>query len=132
VQVKRDFDRIYAEEADPWAIGSASIPRYDRYRDLLLARVHGGSLLDIGCGLGAFLARFRDDFEQLTGVETAAEAIRRGREAHPGIEFVHSGAERLADSGLDQRTFDAIVVSDVASSGSRSRLPVGGTEPPGK
>jgi SAM-dependent methyltransferase len=113
VQVKRDFDRIYAEEADPWAIGSASIPRYDRYRDLLLARVPGGSLLDIGCGLGAFLARFRDDFEQLTGVETAAEAIRRGREAHPGIEFVHSGAERLADSGLDQRTFDAIVVSDV-------------------
>ena len=80
MQVKRDFDRIYAEEADPWAIGSASIPRYDRYRDLLLARVHGGSLLDIGCGLGAFLARFRDDFEQLTGVETAAEAIRRGRE----------------------------------------------------
>lgn len=111
--MRRDFDRIYAEEADPWAIGSASAPRYDQYRDLVLAHVRGGALLDIGSGLGAFLARFRHDFAELTGVETAAEAVRRGREAHPDIEFVHRPAEGLGESPLHDRKFDAILASDV-------------------
>jgi SAM-dependent methyltransferase len=111
--VRRNFDRIYAEEPDPWAIGTASDPRYDRYRDLLLARVRGGSLLDIGCGLGAFLARFQNDFDSLTGVETAGEAVRRATAAYPAIEFVHSPAEHLAETALDAREFDAIVLSDV-------------------
>jgi SAM-dependent methyltransferase len=113
VQVKRNFDRIYAEEGDPWSIGAAADPRYDQYRELVLSRAHGGSLLDVGCGLGAFLARFRDRFDELTGVETAAGAVRRARQAHPDIEFVHARAEQLAQTALHGREFDAILVSDV-------------------
>jgi SAM-dependent methyltransferase len=113
MRVKRDFDRIYREQADPWGIGAADDPRYDLYRELLLGRVRGGVLLDVGCGLGAFLARFAGDFDELVGVETAGAAVRRARELHPEIEFVHAVAERLAESPLDARAFEAIVASDV-------------------
>jgi SAM-dependent methyltransferase len=113
MRVKRNFDRIYRNEIDPWAIGNADDPRYDLYRDLLLAHVRGGAILDIGCGLGAFLARFAGTFDELVGVETAAEAVRRGRELRPEIQFVHAPAEQLTETPLDGRSFDAIVVSDV-------------------
>jgi SAM-dependent methyltransferase len=113
MRVKRDFDRVYAEEDDPWSIGAADDPRYDLYRARLLAHVQGGRLLDIGCGLGAFLARFGDAFDELIGVETAAEAVRRGRELRPEIRFVQAQAEQLGSTDLDAETFDAIVVSDV-------------------
>jgi len=113
VQVKRDFERIYREEHDPWSIGDADSERYDLYRERLLAHARGGSLLDIGCGLGAFLARFQGDYEQLVGVDTSARAIARAQELHPEIEFLHVGAEQLAGSPIDGRVFDAIVMSDV-------------------
>ena len=103
MRVKRDFDRVYDEQADPWAIGAADDPRYDRYRRLLVSRAQGGRLLDIGCGLGAFLARFDDVFDELIGVETAGEAVRRARELWPGIEFVHA---KRSDSPRQRSTAD--------------------------
>ncbi|HEY2777604.1 MAG TPA: class I SAM-dependent methyltransferase [Gaiellaceae bacterium] len=113
MRVKRDFDRVYDEQSDPWAIGAADDPRYDLYRERLLARVRGGRLLDIGCGLGAFLARFAEEFDELVGVETAAEAVRRGREIRPEIRFHEAAAEGLEATELDDETFDAIILSDV-------------------
>lgn len=113
MRVRRDFDRVYAEQADPWAIGNAGDPRYDLYREHLLAHIHGGRLLDVGCGLGAFLARFSDDFDELIGVETAAEAVSRGRELRPAIRFVQADAQDLGATGLDDESFDAVILSDV-------------------
>jgi SAM-dependent methyltransferase len=113
MRVKRDFNRVYDLENDPWDIGDATAFRYDRYRELLLAHRRGGVLLDIGSGLGAFLARFSPDFETLIAVETAGEAVRRGRELRPHIRFVHSSAEHIAQTELDAGTYDAIIVSDV-------------------
>jgi SAM-dependent methyltransferase len=113
MRVKRDFERIYRLEADPWSIGAADDPRYELYRELLLSRVRGDRILDIGCGLGAFLARFVDEFDALVGVETASEAVERGRLLHPEIEFVHASAGQIASTALDVQSFDAIVLSDV-------------------
>ena len=113
MRVRRDFDRVYAEQADPWAIGNADDPRYDLYREHLLAHTREGRLLDVGCGLGAFLARFSGDFDELIGVETAAEAVSRGRQLRPDIRFVQADAQDLGATGLDDETFDAVIVSDV-------------------
>ena len=113
MRVKRNFEQLYLEETDPWAIGDATSDRYERYRELLLDHAQRGSLLDIGCGLGAFLARFDGEFDELVGVETSGEAVRRGRELHPGIEFIHASAAGLATTSLDERRFEAIIVSDV-------------------
>src|SRR6476661_8813147 len=113
MRVRRDFDRVYAEQPDPWAIGDADDPRYDLYREHLLAHTHGGRLLDIGCGLGAFLARFSDDFDELIGVEAAAEAVNRGRELRPAIRYVQAKAQELSATDLDDESFDAVILSDV-------------------
>jgi len=112
--VRLDFDLKYREEADPWGIGHADAARYDAYRGLLLEHAtRRGSILDIGCGLGAFLARFAEDFESLNGVDVSSEAIRRAAELHPSFRFLAGSAPDLDRvEPLDIR-FDAVVFSDV-------------------
>lgn len=114
MRVKRDFNQIYRDEDDPWAIGAADSERYALYRSLIRERKPSGeSVLDIGCGFGAFLAHFRDTFRRLDGVEVSALAIEKGRRRFPFIRFVQgsaAGLDRLADPG---GRYDLIVYSDV-------------------
>jgi SAM-dependent methyltransferase/O-antigen/teichoic acid export membrane protein len=111
-----DFSALWSVEKDPWGIGDARSERYDLYRELLLsAAPKRGSILDVGCGSGAFLARFRDDFGGLTGIDLAAPAIERGRSRFPFVDFLQGSAARLDETPLEQRRFDAIVFSDVIS-----------------
>src|SRR5437764_7444576 len=70
-------------------------------------------MLDIGCGFGAFLARFRGDFESLSGIELASAAIETGSRRFPSIDFMQGSAERLDETPADSRRYDAIVYSDV-------------------
>ena len=80
MRVKRDFGQIYAAEDDPWAIGEADSERYELYRRIVLEQSERrGTILDIGCGFGAFLARFEEDFEELIGVEVSAALGSRER-----------------------------------------------------
>jgi len=114
MRVKRDFDRIYGDEDDPWAIGAADSDRYALYRSLI--REHkpsGESVLDIGCGFGAFLAHYRDTFRRLDGVDFSALAIEKGRRRFPFIRFRQGsagGLDRLDD--LADR-YDLVIFSDV-------------------
>src|SRR5262249_36198112 len=112
--VKLDFEHKYATEADPWGIGKADDDRYDRYyNDLIGAAESRGAVLDIGCGMGAFLARFHPHFDRLIGVEISPTGIQRGRERYPFIEFVQGSAYELEQALPDAERYDAIVFSDV-------------------
>lgn len=114
MRVTRDFERIYRDENDPWDIQDADSQRYECYRELVLEHANKhGTMLDIGCGLGAFLARFRDEFASLTGVEVSERAVLRGRRRFPFIDFKHGSAADLASVLPDAERFDAIVCSDV-------------------
>ena len=114
MRVRRDFDQVYRAQEDPWSIGAADSARYNLYRDLILRHSRSRrSLLDIGCGFGAFLARFQDDFERLAGVELSQDAIRKGRERFPFIEYVQGSAERLPDVVGPFERYDTIIYSDV-------------------
>ena len=73
MRVRRDFDQIYANETDPWAIGAADSERYDYYFDKIVAcSTLTGSALEIGCGYGAFLARLRGPVFVSAGMAGAA------------------------------------------------------------
>jgi ubiquinone/menaquinone biosynthesis C-methylase UbiE len=114
VQVRRDFDEIYRTEEDPWNIGQAGDARYDLYHELILRHSRSHSrILDVGCGFGAFLARFQGEFEELVGLEVSAEAIEAGRKRFPSINFVQGSAGALGDAILGDERHDAIVYSDV-------------------
>src|SRR3990172_1096668 len=114
LRVRRDFDKVYRTQEDPWSIGAADSARYTLYRSLVLRPSRPRrSLLDIGCGFGAFLARFQDDFERLVGVELSQDAIRKGRERFPFIEYAQGTAERLPDAVGPLARYDTIIYSDV-------------------
>ena len=69
---------------DPWAIGDAGDPRYDLYRDYLLAHVRGGGILDIGCGLGAFLAGSPTSSTSSSGSRPPPKRSAADSELRPG------------------------------------------------
>src|SRR2546425_9271725 len=112
--IKLDPDRFYLTQRDPWGIGDATGERYDLYRERLLAHaVRRRSILDVGSGFGAFLARFRDEFTEAHAVELAEPAVRRGRERIPWISFEQGSAAALESTAADAHLFSAIVYIDV-------------------
>jgi SAM-dependent methyltransferase len=114
MRVKLDCEAKYVAEEDPWGIGQADSARYDLYvetiRDHARAR---GSLLDIGCGFGAMLARLAPDFDRLHGIELSADAIAKGAARYPFIDFERGSIDALKRTRADRERFDAIVFSDV-------------------
>lgn len=114
MRVRFDFDHAYATQEDPWSIGAADDERYDLYRERLLARAAlRGSILDIGSGYGAFLARFADDFDESYAVEVAAHAVSEGATRYPWITFWQGSAEALDASHAAGRRYSAVIYSDV-------------------
>ena len=112
MKVQRDFEALYASEADPWKIGDADSDRYDLYYDIVTTHVVAhGRILDIGSGFGAFLARFRQDFDALTAVELSENAVSKGKRRFPFIHFLNAPAEEVEQTVKGE--FDAILVSDV-------------------
>jgi len=112
MQVKRNFDEIYRQEVDPWNIGDATSDRYNLYYDLIKKYAGcNGVILDIGCGFGAFLSRFQNDFRKLIGIEICDAAIKKGKKSYPHIAFVRGSAGEL--EGVIGGTCDAIIFSDV-------------------
>jgi SAM-dependent methyltransferase len=113
MKVSRDFEALYRSEDDPWDIGAARSERYDNY--LAITQPFAGrSVLDIGCGFGSFLSRFRETGARLEGVEVSATAIDKGKERFPFIAF-HQGSADALDKieALAEARFDLIICSDV-------------------
>jgi SAM-dependent methyltransferase len=83
------FDRIW-EGVPP----GAEPERFALRRDYLLAGVDAGErVLDVGCGEGAFTAALAGAGARPSGVEVAAEPLRRARVRHPELDFRHVGGE---------------------------------------
>lgn len=114
IRFKLDCEAKYLAEKDPWGIGAADSARYDLYVDSIRRHARArGSVLDVGCGFGAMLARLQPDFERLHGIELSAEAIAKGARRHPFIAFERGSIDALERTDADRDRFDAIVFSDV-------------------
>jgi SAM-dependent methyltransferase len=112
MRVKRDFESLYRVDRDPWKIGDADSDRYNQYFNLIARHVRG-TVLDIGCGTGAFLARCTGA-SRLVGVEISGTAIEAGRARSPHVEFIQGSAGSLSElSELSVLKCDLIVCSDV-------------------
>jgi SAM-dependent methyltransferase len=112
--VRLDCRAKYLAECDPWEIGQANSSRYDTYVDLIRRHARGRrSVLDVGCGFGAMLARLQSDFERLHGIELSDVALARGAERYPSIAFEQGSIESLERTAADRERFDVILFSDV-------------------
>jgi SAM-dependent methyltransferase len=88
--------------------------RVDVWRDALirrqiLSRVDGGRLLDVGCGIGAFLESMQDEFE-LWGLDLSEYAISRCHDLLPAATL---GAGSLSEGIPWEVTYDAITAINV-------------------
>ncbi len=97
----RDFFRGVGPENDP-GLNDTWHPGARRTFDDLRAWVPGGRLLDVGSGVGAFLALARDAGYDVAGVELSDIGVRLSRERH-GIDVVQAPFE---DAGFEPGSFD--------------------------
>jgi 2-polyprenyl-3-methyl-5-hydroxy-6-metoxy-1,4-benzoquinol methylase len=76
--VRRNFQRLYRTEDDPWQIGDATSERYRGYvAQIEREKPPGGfaSALDLGCGKGAFTAQLANLSRTVTGIELSEIAV---------------------------------------------------------
>ena len=96
------YDSWLAEEAardDLWARRLAIVDRYKK----------PGTLLDVGAGIGQFLARARSSFSAVHGTEVSHQAVRIAKERY-GIELL---AGPLGEIDLRGATFDNVTLIHV-------------------
>jgi ubiquinone/menaquinone biosynthesis C-methylase UbiE len=85
--------------------------RLNEWLDRFLpVRGDGKTMLDVGCGTGYHLARYRARGFQLTGVDGSAEMLRQARAHNPDIEFHQAEVARLA---LPDAAFDFALCIEV-------------------
>lgn len=102
------FD-LLAAERDRWKARGAY---YHRTIETLCRR-HvgpGARVLELGCGTGDLLASLDPDPSGSLGVDLAPAMVERARAKYPALRFEARDAEAL---GLEGRTFDAVVASDL-------------------
>lgn len=87
-----------------------NIASYQRALDRLQGLdLPGRSLLDVGCGLGIFLAMARDAGWDVAGVDTSEYAVREARQR---FNIPMTRTDTLADAGLPAGAFDVITLWD--------------------
>jgi SAM-dependent methyltransferase len=112
-ELARLYTRDYYEDfgAGPGIAGGRDEVRpYLTQRLTHLTREHGrGRLLDLGCGIGLFVAHARDQGWDAVGVEPSAWAAAEGRRRF-GIE-IHNSA--LEEAPLAEGSFDVVHANHV-------------------
>ena len=85
--------------------------RLNEWLDRLMPR-DGASvkLLDVGCGTGYHLRRYRDRGFDISGVDGSADMLTQARLANPGIEFKQADVDKLP---YPDRSFDIVLCVEV-------------------
>lgn len=98
--------KIYLEEKVQKTFRDEFESRLDSIEKLLPRR---GNILDVGCGVGHFLARARDRGWTVQGLDISKTASTAAREAY-GLDVK---VATLAESPFEPETFDAVSLWDV-------------------
>lgn len=102
-----EYERLYETASDKVWVSATLRPDQLRVRDLIVSIKSSGSVLDVGCYNGAFLASLGPQFMKY-GVEASLAAAMSAREK--GISIV---ATKFQELGKVDRRFDVVVAIDV-------------------
>lgn len=81
----------------------------DAFKLLRRRKPEGGSVLDIGCGIGTFLAVCREGGWQVTGVEPSSVACEVAQREY-GLELIN---ESFSSAMFEGQTFDVVFAAQV-------------------
>jgi SAM-dependent methyltransferase len=105
------FESLYACRHDPWGVLESPIAQQ---RHLALVEVVGDlspctSILDVGCGEGAFTRYLVGCATEVTGIDASRTAIRRARHLVPRATFHYCTLEAFSSD----QVFDVVLAVDV-------------------
>jgi SAM-dependent methyltransferase len=108
-----DEDMITAPDRAETALGHPSyVWRFGQDRRLNLIRqyapLEGARILDIGCGLGVYVRKFREFSDRVCGIDIDPKRLREGAKTTPGLMLAVGEHLPFRDG-----TFDAIVLNEV-------------------
>jgi ubiquinone/menaquinone biosynthesis C-methylase UbiE len=116
------FEKMYQNIEDPWNHGKANAIHYDIALFLLkcykICR-REGTILDIGCGKGAFTARLSKTLSKkirIVGLDTSPTAIQKAKEDYVnlGIDFrVCNIINQYKKLPFRHNSIDLVVMSDL-------------------
>jgi ubiquinone/menaquinone biosynthesis C-methylase UbiE len=95
------------------ALGNPSfVWRFGQDRRLNLIRhfapLEGARILDIGCGLGVYVRKFREFSDRVYGIDIDAKRLREGARTTPGLTLSASETLPFRDAA-----FDVVVLNEV-------------------
>lgn len=108
------FQRIYAQEADPWQFETSPYEQKKYQRTLAcLPREKYARCLEIGCSIGVLTALLAERCEELVATEINDRALAKARE-----RLQHEGKVELLKLNFPQEqpegSFDLVVLSELA------------------
>ena len=117
------FEEMYQNVEDPWCLGDANAIYYDMMLYLLnhykICKHEKSTVLDIGCGKGAFTAKLKKGLApdaKITGIDIAHTAIKQANEKYGGngIDFtVCNITEEYNQLPVPLNGLDLVVMSEV-------------------
>jgi len=114
--IKRNFQKIYKEQIDPWNVGEAKGFIYNKVLDVIKKHKGEGkfqNVLDLGCGKGAFTKRLEELGRKITGIEISQQAVEEAKKLYPQINFINADITKLRDLSFQKNSFDLITVLDI-------------------
>jgi SAM-dependent methyltransferase len=111
-----EFEKLYAEDADPWGYFSRPYEqeKYRRTLDFVLEHCGGrASALEVGCSVGVFTKLMAPAFDRVLAIDISDEAVKLAANTVAGASNVEVRGGDFLTLDAAGRTFDVIFFAEV-------------------
>jgi SAM-dependent methyltransferase len=111
-----EFEKMYAEDGDPWGYFSRpyELEKYRRTLDFVLDHCPGkASAREVGCSVGVFTKMMASSFDSILAIDISTEAVELAAKTVAGVGNVEVRRDDFLALDADGRTFDAIFFAEV-------------------
>jgi SAM-dependent methyltransferase len=111
-----EFEKLYAEDGDPWGYFSRPYEqeKYRRTLDFVLDHCGGkSSALEVGCSVGVFTKMIAPAFDSVLAIDIADEAAKLAAKTVAGERNVEVRSGDFLALEVAGRTFDVILFAEV-------------------
>jgi SAM-dependent methyltransferase len=111
-----EFEKMYAEDGDPWGYFSRPYEqeKYRRTLDFVLDHCPGkATALEVGCSVGVFTKMMAPSFDSILAIDISTEAVELATKTVAGVGNVEVRGDDFLALQAEGRTFDVIFFAEV-------------------